>query len=302
MELVRPHVVELEKRMKERGMAAEVIKQITDQMTAAGRYAFNRSHAECYAYLSYACAYLSCHYPLAFYKWLITMAGDEEERVKYVSAALGRGIAVLPPHVNQSGVGFTIEGNSLRVGLRSVRGVGEITAQEIIAKRPFADAGQVVKSVNRGVYAALCAAGALQGLPDLDQNPPAAKLEEIAVLGMSLGGGKTYEEEIRRLKAVSFHEIQEESKAVVMIISTVKKHIDKNQHAMAFLTMLDVHGPRGEGVMFADTYKQNPPREDVLYWGIMSRTPKGFIVHQIMEIERLREMWKMQDAAKKEGR
>src|SRR5436189_3768029 len=83
------------------------------------------------------------------------------------------GIAVLPPHVNRSGVDFTVEADGIRFGLGAVKNVGEGAARAIVdARERLGSFGSLkglcreidLRTVNKRVLESLVKAGALDGL------------------------------------------------------------------------------------------------------------------------------------------
>jgi DNA polymerase-3 subunit alpha len=170
----------------ERGHDRPVIQDLADQIEAFGRYGFNKSHSAAYGLLSYQTAWLKCHYPAEFMAALMSSVVDKaEEVVAYIAACrelgkslprIGRaGVEVLPPHVNESNLKFTVVGEGVgqvRFGLGAIRGVGEGAVRSIIAARevegPFTSMFNFLKRIdlrlcNKRVVEALISAGALDG-------------------------------------------------------------------------------------------------------------------------------------------
>lgn len=106
------------------------------EMEDFAKYAFNKSHAACYAAISMQTAYLKCHYPLEFMAGLLSSVMDNTKKlVLYVKMCKDLQINILPPDVNASEKSFTIEGNSLRYGLLALKGVGENIIDEMLEER-----------------------------------------------------------------------------------------------------------------------------------------------------------------------
>ncbi len=125
------------------GIPEAVANEIYDDMSSFASYAFNKSHAACYAYVAYRTAYLKCHYPSEFMAALLTSVLDNTDKViEYSSECTRLGIKVLTPDVNISGGGFTPDKGNIRFGLNAVKNVGRnLIANVIEARRgqPFAD-------------------------------------------------------------------------------------------------------------------------------------------------------------------
>jgi len=153
-----------------RGIPREIAEKVFDLMEKFAEYGFNKSHSAAYALLSYQTAYLKAHYPLYFLASILTYEINKSEEVsKYLALAERMGIPILPPDINASERGFTVENGAIRIGLQAIKNVGEEAVQEIIRKRPykdFIDFCQKVdtQKVNKKTIEALIKAGAFDSL------------------------------------------------------------------------------------------------------------------------------------------
>jgi DNA polymerase-3 subunit alpha len=127
--------------MKEKfleGMAASNTDRRVGQdlwalMEAAADYSFNRSHAACYALISYRTAWLRANFPAEYMAALISTVMSTKDKVPFfVNRCAEMDIEVLPPDVNSSDHGFVVSGNSIRFGLDAVKNVGHIAVQAIL--------------------------------------------------------------------------------------------------------------------------------------------------------------------------
>jgi len=117
-----------------------VATQLWEDMEKAQDYSFNKSHAACYALISYRTAYLRAHHPCEYMAALISSVMNTKDRVPfYVNACHELGIEVLPPDVNESQIDFAVVGGKIRFGLNAVKGVGEVACRAIVRAR--ADGG-----------------------------------------------------------------------------------------------------------------------------------------------------------------
>ena len=99
-------------------------------------YSFNKSHAACYALISYRTAWLKANYPAEYMAALISSVMDTKDKVPFfVNQAEAMGIEILPPDVNLSDHEFMVVEGNIRFGLDAVKGVG-YAAVEAIKKRP----------------------------------------------------------------------------------------------------------------------------------------------------------------------
>ncbi|HSN43610.1 MAG TPA: DNA polymerase III subunit alpha, partial [Propionibacteriaceae bacterium] len=112
--------------MASNGFSTPAIKALWDVFVPFADYAFNKSHAAGYAYVSYWTAYLKANYPAEFAAALFTSVGDDKDKMAlYLADARRSGIKVLPPDVNTSQLEFTAVGDDVRFGLGAIRNVGE---------------------------------------------------------------------------------------------------------------------------------------------------------------------------------
>ena len=126
--------------MESNGFSDEATQALWDVFVPFADYAFNKSHAAGYAYVSYWTAFLKANYPAEFAAALFTSVGDDKDKLAlYLADARRAGIRVLPPDVNTSQAEFTAVGDDVRFGLGAIRNVGENVVAGICEGR--ADAG-----------------------------------------------------------------------------------------------------------------------------------------------------------------
>lgn len=118
------------------GTAPEIIDHLWSLMEKAGDYSFNKSHAACYALISYRTAYLKANYPVQYMAALISSVMDTKDKVPfYVNVANEMGIEVLPPDINESVLDFRGAEGRIRFGLSAVKNVGEAAIRNILEAR-----------------------------------------------------------------------------------------------------------------------------------------------------------------------
>ena len=124
------------KGMINNGIDQRTAKAIWELFPPFARYGFNRSHAACYAMISYETAYLKAHYPVEFMASLLNISGTEIERINFlVNEAKHLNIKVLPPDINLSFQDFTVDTPNIRFGLLAVKNVGANIVNVIIEER-----------------------------------------------------------------------------------------------------------------------------------------------------------------------
>ena len=125
------------------GASLHISRQEAEQLwktfEAHAGYSFNRSHAVAYSMLSYYTAWLKFYYPLEFLFSLLKNEGDKDTRTEYLIEAKRLGLKIKLPHVNESDVNFSLQGDSIRFGLAEVKFISDSIANKIIEKRPYSN-------------------------------------------------------------------------------------------------------------------------------------------------------------------
>ena len=118
------------------GIPEDVALEIYKQLDDFSQYAFNKSHATCYAYVTYQTAYLKKYYPVEFICALLNnRISDISQIKKYMAYAKSQGIAVLPPDINKSRDEFRVENGAIRFGLGGIRNIGVGIVKQIVDER-----------------------------------------------------------------------------------------------------------------------------------------------------------------------
>lgn len=119
-----------------RGVSKEIAEKIFAQMESFAAYAFNKSHAAAYAFISYQTAWLKCKYPKEFMASLLTSVFNFSDKIfGYISECRRMGIEVLPPSVNESEKNFTVSGNKIRFGMGAVKSISDGFIDKLITER-----------------------------------------------------------------------------------------------------------------------------------------------------------------------
>ncbi len=118
------------------GTAASTIDWLWTTNEKSADYSFNKSHAACYALISYRTAWLRANYPAEYMAALISSVMDTKDKVPFfVAQAEQMGIEILPPDVNRSDHNFVVVDGNIRFGLDAVKGVGYAAVEAIKAAR-----------------------------------------------------------------------------------------------------------------------------------------------------------------------
>lgn len=151
-------------------MSAKDAEALFEQILSFASYCFNRSHSAAYAFVSYQTAYLKCHYPVEYMTSLLSsVSSDQTKTQMYIACCQDLGIKVLAPDINKSDLEFAPDGNNIRFGLISIKGIGEIAINQIIEERnkngEFKDIADFAtrldtKCINRKILESLSKSGA----------------------------------------------------------------------------------------------------------------------------------------------
>ena len=158
-----------------------------EEMSHFANYAFNKSHAAAYAFVSYQTAWLKCHYPCELMAATLTSVLDSSTKVAgYISECSRLKIRVLPPSVNDGAEGFTVSNGSIRFGLLAIKNLGRGFIRVITEKRrvgPYRSFYDFCKRThckefNKRAVESLILCGALDGL-DLNRRQMIYMLPQI---------------------------------------------------------------------------------------------------------------------------
>ena len=117
------------------GIDEQTAISIFDEINDFANYAFNKSHAAAYAFVTYQTAYLKTFYPVEYMASLISSIDDLDKINHYIANCKEMGIDRLPPDVNKSEDTFTVENNSIRFGLSAVKNVGRAMILNLVNER-----------------------------------------------------------------------------------------------------------------------------------------------------------------------
>ena len=158
-----------------KGIPEEVASKIYDEMMDFAKYAFNKSHAACYAVVAYQTAFLKYYYPVEFMAALMTSVIDNSEKVaEYIMVCRSMGITILPPDINQGESGFSVNGRSIRYALTAIKSVGRPVIDAVVEERrergPYVNLKDFItrvaqKDVNKKAMENFIKAGAFDSLP-----------------------------------------------------------------------------------------------------------------------------------------
>ena len=297
----------------------EAFESIFKIIVDAGKYLFNQSHAVAYAMVGYTTAFYKCHYPKEFIASTLSHiyinGGDAKKRKDKLQEifkdARRLGFNFLPPDIRKSSWKFTIEGDSIRVGLCAIASFSEAAYNEIVEKCiPFDEDIDPLEQIMDKVEKKKCGkramiplilSGALGDRCEcyntfctIRKEEPQSELFIHNKLTIDL-----YEED-REVEAAlleipyttypanGLQAIGIEDKPnykpfeITAYVTRVKQHKTKTKEQMAFLTF-DTGDGEIELTAFADVYKPNKKllKKDTIIKATIKKTNKGIILMSV---------------------
>ncbi|MBQ0141956.1 MAG: DNA polymerase III subunit alpha [Prevotellaceae bacterium] len=175
LEILKPKFIE--QGMKN-GHDEAILNKIWGDWEKFASYAFNKSHATCYSWISYQTAYLKAHYPAQYMAAIMSRSMNDISTVsKLMDECKAMGISTLGPDVNESLLKFAVNKNGdIRFGLAAVKGVGVSAVQSILDERKahglYKDIFDFIERVNlsncnRKCLESLALSGAFDSLGNL---------------------------------------------------------------------------------------------------------------------------------------
>jgi DNA polymerase-3 subunit alpha len=147
-----------------------VATELWEIVLASAGYTFNASHAYCYSVITMFTAWLKHYYKCAFMAALMSAEDDPDKLTQYLIKCKSYGFKLLPPDINQSGKDFqAVDDQTIRWGLRALKGLGDAAIDPIILERqlaPYESFTDFYSRTNLGSDAltALIKSGALDSL------------------------------------------------------------------------------------------------------------------------------------------
>jgi len=163
----------IKQKVKENKLPKEVGDILWKIMEDSANYSFNKSHSLAYAALAAVTVYLKFNYPQQFFLSLLKMTRHEPDPIGEISKIQKEmaffGIKLLRPHVIKSEMDFSIEGQDIRFGLLSVKGISDKSIEKLNSFRnKYSNKFEIFQAaeeadLNIGVLCSLIQAGALTG-------------------------------------------------------------------------------------------------------------------------------------------
>lgn len=253
------------------GYTEEEVLKYFETIEGFASYAFNKSHAAAYSYVSVLTMFLKKHYPVEYLAaCLSSCEGKKEKMAEYIPVLKKLGITLRTPDINVSGKDFTPlpDTNEILYGLQAVAKVSDASLEKILELRPFSSLEDMMKRIpkknfNKTVGANLIKAGALK-----DFN--VSRTELLKQFHESRGDSEyeVYDEDTEELiikfeeealnNHVTYHTWLEELKdkeTITIPVTLVQRreHVQKNGKLMLFATLYH-EGCEFEALIFAPQY------------------------------------------------
>ncbi len=147
---------------KKNGHDPAILEKIWGDWEKFASYAFNKSHAVCYAWVAYQTAYLKAHYPAQYMAAVLSRSlNDISELAKQMAECRAMGLSVKGPDVNLSRERYSVdEEGAVRYGLAGIKSVGQGAAEAIVKERkengPYKDIFNFIERVDLGAVNRKC--------------------------------------------------------------------------------------------------------------------------------------------------
>lgn len=205
-----------------KGYAMEKLEKIWTDWEAFASYAFNKSHATCYAVLAVQTAYLKAHHPAEFMASTITHYQNDVKTISfYMEDCRRQRIPILGPSVNESDMNFAVNSSEkIRFGLAGMKGVGEGAAQHIIDERqkngPYKSIFDFVERIdqriiNKKVMESLALGGAFDDFTECHRATYFEDSENKSFIEILLKYGQAYKATMASAQLSLFGDMMSES-------------------------------------------------------------------------------------------
>ena len=172
-ELMQKYYEKFIQGAKTNNVPETVSEKIWQDWLHFAEYAFNKSHATCYALIAYQTAYLKTYYPVEYMAALLSLEDDPSGIPGKIEVCKKMGIKIIPPNINRSDSEFRVHNKEVQFGLRAIKNLGEAAMRAIIESRdqggPYTGIFNFCSrldssSVNKTILESLIASGAMDEL------------------------------------------------------------------------------------------------------------------------------------------
>ena len=259
---VRKWKKKIKEKVKEHNHPPEVGDVLWEILEDSANYSFNKSHAISYASLSAITTFLKFKYPKEFFLALLKMTRFEPDpmaEIARVSRELPKfGIKLLSPNLLRSEMDFSIEGDNLRFGLTSIKGISDKSIKKLESFKSkystkfevFQGAGEA--GIGIGILSALIQAGALEGEFSHSRSHIVAESQLWNLL-------------TPREKAKAFDLAEEKKGDLMQVIKYLNKEL-KDEKGKPFIKDSRIQTIRRNFKPYKQIYDKNRTNEDFANW------------------------------------
>lgn len=148
-------------RAMNNGYSEGIASKLFELVEYFAGYGFSKSHSYGYGWMSYVTAYLKANYPKEYMVSLINSEKKQEDILPYIAECKNLGITIIPPDARCRNMSWVIEGDSLRVGISHIKGLGKNTKLDDVDTLE-----SVIRNNPKNVVIGLIKGGALDYLGD----------------------------------------------------------------------------------------------------------------------------------------
>ncbi len=170
---VRKWKKKIKDKVKQNNLDEEIGDILWGVLEDSANYSFNKSHSISYATLAAITIYLKFKYPKQFFLSLLKMTRHEPDPIQEISKIQREmhyfGVKLLPPHIIKSKMDFSVEGDDIRFGLLSIKGISEKSIEKLNNfKDNYSTKFEVFEGAKQsgltiGILSALIQAGTFEG-------------------------------------------------------------------------------------------------------------------------------------------
>ncbi len=190
----------------------KTINKLWEDWSSFAEYAFNKSHATCYALVAYQTAWLKAHYPVEFMAALMSLEDNPDKIPYFMDECRRMQVSIIPPNINLSDCEFSVCGKEIHFGLKAIKNIGDAAIKAIVAERDkngkFRNIFELSNrldsmAVNKTVLESLIASGALDDLEG-------TRAQKWQVIEMALEHASDHQRENRRGQTSLFDLLDDE--------------------------------------------------------------------------------------------
>lgn len=261
------------------GISKKETQQLWEDLIGFASYAFNKSHAVAYSYVTYLCAFFKANFPLEFFSALLSVRSKSlqskdwaAKAPSYIHEAELLGVKILAPSINVATEDFTIDSTQdiIYFGFAAIKGVGVGATRSIMNARrstPFKDIYDFItrvdlQKVNTKVFEALAHAGCFDRLGynrnellEAKEQLYAYPKQELACIERE---AEIIEREKENLVAAEYAELKKAAEAEVKLL---KKNKQDTTAAELRLETLKLNAVRKKPVLKPLEKPEWPPLE-----------------------------------------